>query len=165
MKTFFRLLALLMILALPTPGAFADVASVVTVEYPAEYTIQFEAASAALQLHSPGAEVDFAVRERDDGRDEWDLFFVLDGKLGVAEIVEADSTVRRVKLFDMPEGALPAAQAVAALRQANGDVQIVDLELDKDNGHLRYEGEAMLDGKRYEFEISSTGRILEWERD
>ena len=46
-----------------------------------------------------------------------------------------------------------------------GDLQIVDLELDRDNGRLRYEGEATLDGKRYEFEISVAGEIIEWERD
>ena len=41
----------------------------------------------------------------------------------------------------------------------------VDLGLDRDDGSLRYEGEAELDGKRYEFEMRVTGEIVEWDRD
>lgn len=165
MKKLFPILAFLMMLVLPMHGVFADDMPAATVEYPAEYAAEFEAASAALQTHSPGAAVDYAVRERDDGRWEWDLFFTLDGKLGEAEINEADYAVRRVRLYDMPEGGLTALQAVEVLRQQKGDVQITDLELDPDDGRLCYEGEAVLNGKRYEFTISVTGNILEWEHD
>ena len=43
--------------------------------------------------------------------------------------------------------------------------RIVDLELDHDDGRLRYEGVAEQSGKRYEFELSVSGKIIEWERD
>lgn len=42
---------------------------------------------------------------------------------------------------------------------------VMELELDWEDGELIYEGEAELNGKRYEFEISVNGEMLEWERD
>lgn len=130
-----------------------------------EYADELQQAIAALQAHTPGAVVDYAVRERDDGRYEWDLFFTLGDQLGQCEIREEGFEVRRVMLYDKPAGGLTAAEAMAALAQAKGDVTIIDLELDRDDGRIRYEGEAALGEKRYEFEINADGRIIEWERD
>lgn len=165
MKKTFWLLALLMALVLPMQNVLAEEAVEPTPYFPAEYAAEFEQASAALQAHLPGALVDFAVRERDDGRYEWDLFFVLDGQLGEVEILEGDFAIRRVRLYDMPEGGLTALQAIAVLAQEKGELLVTDLELDLDDGRLRYEGEAMLGERHYEFEISATGSIIEWEYD
>ena len=165
MKSLFRLFALLMLVALPMHGSLADGTVPGAPYMPDEYAAEFMQAQDALLAHTPGAAVDYAVREYDDGRYEWDVFFTLDGRTGMAEIPETDYTVRRVRLYDMPEGGLTASQIAASLVREKGDIQIIDLELDTDDGRLVYEGEAMLDGKRYEFEISATGRILDWERD
>lgn len=46
------------------------------------------------------------------------------------------------------------------------DAQFGAVELELDDGIWVYEGEALLDGEEYEFELdASTGRLLEWERD
>lgn len=37
--------------------------------------------------------------------------------------------------------------------------------LDRDDGRLVYEGEAELDGRFYDFEMTAEGKIIEWERD
>lgn len=165
MKTYIRMMALLMILTLPLQGVLAENAETAAPRFPAEYAAEYERAAAALQAHTPGAQVDYAVRERDDGRYEWELFFIAGGQLGAAEIPEGTDTVRSVRQYDMPEGGMTASQAMAALAQEKGDVTIIDLELERDDGSLRYEGEAELDGKRYEFEISMTGKVVEWKRD
>ena len=130
-----------------------------------EFTAQKENAIAALKVSLPEAVVDFAVRERDDVRDEWDLFFVLGNQLGEAEVLESTNEIRKVTLYEKPEGALTAGEAMARLSQLKGNVVIIDLELDRDDGGLFYEGEAELDGKRYEFEMTAAGEIIEWERD
>ena len=130
-----------------------------------EFTAQKENAIAALKVSLPEAVVDFAVRERDDGRDEWDLFFVLGNQMGEAEVLESTNEIRKVTLYEKPEGALTAGEAMARLSQIKGNVVIIDLELDRDDGNLFYEGEAELDGKRYEFEMTAAGEIIEWERD
>lgn len=162
-------LMLLVTLLLPAQAIFADapsdVPSLPVVQVDAEFADELQQAIAALQAHTPGAVVDYAVREKDDGRYEWDLFFTLNDQLGQCEMLEDGFKVRRVTLYDRPLDGLTAADAMAALAKEKGDVQIIDLEIDRDNGRIRYEGEASLNGKRYEFEISVTGDIIEWERD
>ncbi|MBE5772100.1 MAG: hypothetical protein E7336_12100 [Clostridiales bacterium] len=165
MKKLSWLLALLVILAAPIQGGLADKTDAATPYSPAEYTAEYEKAAAALLAHTPDAVVDYAVRERDDGRYEWDLFFDLNGRLGVCEVIEPDFSVRRIQFYDMPEGALTASQIVEALMREKGEIRIIDLELDFDDGRLRYEGVAELTGKRYEFELGINGKIIEWERD
>ena len=80
-------------------------------------------------------------------------------------MVESTNEIRKVTLFEKPEGGLTAGEAMALLAEKKGAVTIMDLSLDLDDGRLRYEGEAELDGKRYEFEMRVTGEIIEWERD
>ena len=130
-----------------------------------EFADEYQLALAALEAHTPGAVVDYAVRERDDGRYEWDLFFTLNGQLGQAEIEEENYLVRRVRLFEMQPDSLTTADVMAVLVQEKGELVLLDLELDLDDGRLRYEGEAMQGEKRYEFEISVNGRMIDWERD
>ena len=125
----------------------------------------YEQAVSAFLAHTPGAAVDYALRERDDGRYEWDLFFTLDGQFGKAEVDESDFKVRSVVLRDMPEGAKTASQIVDALVKEKGDLRIVDLDLDADKSRIRYEGEAEMGEKRYEFEMDVFGNVTEWERD
>ena len=130
-----------------------------------DFAVQKENAIAALKVSLPEAVVDFAVRERDDGRDEWDLFFVLGNQLGEGKVLESTNEIRKVTLYEKPDGVLTAGEAMARLSQLKGNVVILDLELDRDDGGLFYEGEAELDGKRYEFEMTAAGEIIEWERD
>ena len=165
MKKYIWIPALLLLFIIAMNSVHAQNADTSTAYFPAEYAAEYEKAAATLYAHTPGAVIDYAVRERDDGRYEWDLFFTCNGQLGVAEVIEFDFSVRRVKLYDMSEETLSASQAVAMLAQQKGNVQIIDLELDWDDSRLQYEGEAMLNEKRYEFELSATGAIREWERD
>ena len=149
-----KIFVLMMVLVLAAMPAMAE-----------EYTAEREKALAAMKVSLPDAVVDYAVRERDDGRYEWDLFFIQGSQIGICEVMESSNEIRKVTLYEKPEGALLASEAMAQLTQKKGDVTIVDLELDRDDGRLCYEGEAELDGKRYEFEMSITGDIIEWERD
>ncbi len=131
-----------------------------------DFSVQEQNARAAAQVSLPDAAIDYAVRERDDGRYEWELFFSQGDQLGSCEVIEATNEVRRVELFARPEGGLTASEAMALLAQKKGaELTILELELDWDDGWLVYEGEAELGGRRYEFEMTATGDIIEWERD
>ena len=71
---------------------------------------------------------------------------------------------------DVPAGrsVMSAEEAVAALKAAQGDVEVTELDLElNDNTHtLRYEGKAQSDGRRYEFEMDAAdGKLYKWERD
>lgn len=133
--------------------------------YAEEFINEKNNALAAVKVSLPEAVIDYAVRERDDGRYEWDLFFTQGSQIGEVEVLESTNEIRKVTLYEKPEGALTASEAMALLAEKKGAIQIIDLELDRDGGSLRYEGEAELGGKRYEFEMRVTGEIIEWERD
>lgn len=154
MKKSMMMILAALALVLGIQGAFAE-----------EFETEKNNALAAVKVSLPEAAVDYAVRERDDGRYEWDVFFTQGNQLGEVEVLESTNEIRRVTLYERPEGALTAGEAMALLAEKKGAVKILDLELDRDGGSLRYEGEAELDGKRYEFEMRVTGEIIEWERD
>ena len=154
MKKSMMMILAALALVLGIQGAFAE-----------EFETEKNNALAAVKVSLPEAVVDYAVRERDDGRYEWDVFFTQGNQLGEVEVLESTNEIRRVTLYEKPEDALTAGEAMALLAEKKGAVKILDLELDRDGGSLRYKGEAELDGKRYEFEMRVTGEIIEWERD
>ena len=122
-------------------------------------------ALAAFKVSMPEAVVDYTVRDRDDGQYEWDIFFTQGNQLGVCEVLESNNEIRKVKLYEKTEGALLASEAMAKLAEKKGAITVVNLDLERDDGRLVYEGDVQLDGKRYEFEMKITGEIVEWERD
>ena len=154
MKKNLAIIMMALVLMIVAQGALAE-----------DFAAERSNALAAVKVSLPDAVVDYAVRERDDGRYEWDIFFTQGNQLGEVEVLESSNEIRRVTLYEKPEGALNASEAMARLAQQKGDVKIVDLELDREGSGLRYEGEAELGGKRYEFEMRVTGEIVEWERD
>lgn len=143
---------LILALALVGSGAMAE-------------DVNKENAMAAAKVSLPEAQFDYAVRERDDGRFVWELFFSQGSQLGVCKVLEENNEVRRVELFGRPDGALNASEAMALLAEKKGAIVVTDLELDYDDGRLSYEGDAELNGKRYEFKMNVNGSIVEWERD
>ena len=119
----------------------------------------------AVLARLPEAVIDYAVRERDDGRWMWSVFFTQGDLIGVCEVNEESNEMRRAQMYAMPEGGLTAAEAMAKLSEAKGALTVTALELDWDDGMLVYDGEAELDSARYEFEMTVTGELIEWERD
>ena len=130
-----------------------------------EFETEKNNALAAFKVSMPDAVVDYTVRDRDDGRYEWDIFFTQGNQLGVCEVLESSNEIRKVKLYEKTEGALLASEAMAKLAEKKGAITVVNLDLERDDGRLVYEGDVQLDGKRYEFEMKITGEIVEWERD
>lgn len=129
------------------------------------FEVERQNALNAAKVSLPDAVVDYAVRERDDGRYEWNLFFTQGDQLGVCKVLESSNEIRRVELFKRDPGELTASEAIAKLAEKKGAITVTELELDWDDGCLTYEGDAELDGKRYEFEMKANGTIIEWERD
>ena len=130
-----------------------------------EFATEKNNALAAFKVSMPDAVVDYTVRDRDDGRYEWDIFFTQGNQLGVCEVLESSNEIRKVKLYEKTEGALLASEAMARLAEKKGAITVTDLDLDRDDGRLVYEGEAELDGRFYDFEMTVSGQIIEWERD
>ena len=130
-----------------------------------EFATEKNNALAAFKVSMPDAVVDYTVRERDDGRYEWNIFFTQGSQIGMCKVREEGNEIRKVELFEKKDGVLNAGEAMAKLAEKKGAITVTDLELDWDDGRLTYEGDAQLDGKRYEFEMKVTGEVIEWERD
>ena len=66
----------------------------------------------------------------------------------------------------LKDGRLTEAGALAALGLLRPGAEVEELELDREDGRLVYEGEAWLGGVEYEFELEATvGRLIEWQAD
>lgn len=174
-KTMISILAALLVIML-VDAAFAEVAAPkmaglpvsdpMIAEQDGEFAQERASVMAAVQAKVPGAVIDYLVREYDDGRFEWDVFFRQDGVLGQAEVLENGFEVRKVEMFKQSrENSLTASEAVAKLMAEKGEMKILKLDLDWDDGRLVYEGDAEMNQRFYEFEISADGRLVEWERD
>ena len=121
-KTLISILAALMVIV-AVDAAFAEAvkepAGVVPAASGQEEAYAQERASviAAVQAAAPGAVIDYVVRERDDGRIEWDVFFKQNGVLGQAEVFEDGLEVRKVEMFNQSrEDSLTASEAAAKLK-------------------------------------------------
>ena len=122
-------------------------------------------AEAAVLKAFPSAVIQYALLDYDDGRPEWNLFFTDGALIGECEVHAETYEIRKTRTYDMAADTLTADKAVEKLIAEKGALVITDLELDRDDGRLCYEGDAELNGKRYEFEMTASGRIVEWERD
>lgn len=105
---------------------------------------------------------------------------VLDGKKIDIEIA-ADGTLIKTEADDEDEGAqaeeagddaevvltlndVPAAVA-AAIKQEAGSGTIDEIELDDEDGNVRYEAEITKDGKSVEIEVAPDGTVIKVEAD
>lgn len=122
-----------------------------------------EAERVALEAY-PGASVLFAEDPADGGK----LVYLLSETL-CGEILISDDDVisRRIQFGTYArDGVLTMEGALAAMNLYRPNAKLYALELDEDDGQLRYEGNAILNETEYEFELDAqTFQLLEWERD
>lgn len=162
MKTWF---AMLMALMMVCSAALAD--DGLGVLTPEAVLAAPDAVLQALAAALPEAEPYYALEEYDDGRKEWEVFFTTAaGELGCCTVKDGSFQVRDVERYtNLPAGALLATEALAKLQAEKGALSPTELEMDRENGLVCYEGQGLLDGRMYEFVITVEGKILEWERD
>lgn len=125
-----------------------------------------EALVAELLKLLPDAAVDGVYHVKDDGRQRRVAFLRKGGD--VYEVVtEADSAkvVRMTQIFGAGEiASLP--DAWRSVQDAKGAAAVTDVELEFDDGRLVYQGDASLNGRKFEFEIlAENGKLLQWEND
>lgn len=126
-----------------------------------------EAVLQAVKAALPDAEAYYALEEYDDGRKEWEVFFTTAAaELGCCSVKDGSYQVRDVERYaNLPAGALLVTEALTQLQTEKGAFTPVELEMERENGHICYEGQGLLDGRMYEFVITVEGKVLEWERD
>lgn len=168
MKKMTMLLLTALLMALVMTAAFADGAPRIRLnvfEDQADVQAERQKVLAAVSASLPEATVDYTVREWDKRQYVWNVFFTQGTWLGMCKVAEDTGEVYQVEMFGKPEGAMNAGEVMAALAESMGDITVTELELDWERDWLIYEGEALMNGGLYEFEVSATGDLLEWERD
>lgn len=61
---------------------------------------------------------------------------------------------------------ISVSQAKGVITGKYSGAKITEIEFDRDDGKYVYEGEAVYNGREYDFEINAvTGKLLKWERD
>lgn len=121
-------------------------------------------------------------QEYDDRREKYEVDFYADNReydydidCGTGEILSKDSEIER----DFGQGeVLQGSQEVSGtitreealkivLERVEGATeQDVRMELEKDDGYWRYEGELYYNQREYEFELNAeTGEVLEWSEE
>lgn len=123
-----------------------------------------EEAEAALAAIAPEALVLYAAQQEDGSQR---LSFVAAAAVGWAQIADGRIAACELRFGDyLRDGRLTLNGAWEALVIHRPAAQISGLEMDEEDGMLIFEGDAVLEGTEYEFEIDAySGRLLEWERD
>ena len=90
-----------------------------------------------------------------------------DAFCGVLTIAGDQICSRSIEMGEIyRDGLLTMEGALKVLRLHRPEAEFRALELDEDDGEYVYEGEALVGGVEYEFELSvRSGKLLEWERD
>ncbi len=122
-----------------------------------------EAASMVLADY-PEANI-FSTKDNEDGSKR--LLFFTSRLCGEIAVCGEGILYRSLSCGSYAEnGVLTMEGALAVLRAHRPEAQFRALEQDEDDGLIVYEGEALVNGVEYEFELNArSGRLLEWERD
>ena len=126
-----------------------------------------EGAEVALREEYPAAWILRAEGAQVAGNPALKLTFICESAAGWVTVLENQVREREI-LFGayVQDGRLTMTGARMALLLYRPQAQLTEIELDEDDGLWIYEGEAILDGTEYEFEIhAETAQLLEWERD
>lgn len=135
----------------------------------ASVTLSDEAMLASVQTLFPNAAIASQTSEIDDRLNEIRLFFYTDSLYGTMSLNAETGAVLEYDVsigLYLSDGQLTQEAAEAQLLALKPGAAITKMELDKDDGRVFWEGDATLDGKRYEFSLDAfTGALVEWERD
>ena len=154
----------------PTTGAVVKIESELRGASNARSTtLTDEAVAAAVEAAYPGAEIVRKDEEIDDGNHEIEVFIVTDGLYGTLDLNAETGAILERELYVgeyAADGMMTEEAARAQIATLKPGAEIVKIKLDEDDGRYFWEGDATLNGARYEFAINATtGDMVEWERD
>lgn len=154
----------------PTTGAVVKIESELRGASNARSTtLTDEAVAAAVEAAYPGAEIIRKDEQIDDGNHEIEVFIVTDGLYGTLDLNAETGAILERELYVgeyAADGMMTEEAARAQIATLKPGAEIVKIKLDEDDGRYFWEGDATLNGARYEFAINATtGDMVEWERD
>lgn len=110
---------------------------------------------------------DCRVLYSEDGATGKRMAVVGDGYWGSIVVAGGCIVSRRLEAGEIySNGRLSLYGALRVLELYRPEAELIAIELDADDGRWTFEGDAMLHGEIYEFELDAiSARLLEWERD
>lgn len=117
-----------------------------------------------------GARVLLQETEIDDGFTEIKVSWAGEGVYGTFDLNGETGQILEAEVcFDAAaaaDGKITEDEARAKIAEFQPGATVIKIELDDGDGHICWEGDAMVGGVKYEFKIDQqTGAIVEWERD
>lgn len=154
----------------PTTGAVTKIESELKSASTAKSTtMTAEAVAVAVEAVYPGAQIIRQDEEIDDGRHEIEVFIVAEGLYGTLDLNAENGAIIERELYVgeyAADGMMTEEAARAQIATLKTGAEIIKIKLDEDDGRYFWEGDATLNGSRYEFAIDAvTGTMVEWERD
>lgn len=132
-------------------------------------TLTDEVLASVVEAAYPGAEIVRKDEQIDDGNHEIEVFLVTDGLYGTLDLNAETGAILERELYVgqySTDGMMTEEAARAQIATLKPGAEIVKIKLDEDDGRYFWEGDATLNGSRYEFAINATtGDMVEWERD
>lgn len=130
---------------------------------PGAAPVERSRAEELVRLAYPDCRILFA-EETDSGKR---LGVVGESFCGTITVADDQIRSRSLQMGEIySEGRLTMSGALQALKLHRPEAEFRALELEEDDGAYIYEGEALISGETYEFELDViTGKLLEWERD
>ena len=132
-------------------------------------TLTDEVLASVVEADYPGAEIVRKDEQIDDGNHEIEVFLVTDGLYGTLDLNAETGAILERELYVgqySTDGMMTEEAARAQIATLKPGAEIVKIKLDEDDGRYFWEGDATLNGSRYEFAINATtGDMVEWERD
>lgn len=130
------------------------------------YVLTDEEARAAAKAVAPEAEEGLVTAERDDGACVYEVFYSTGSAVGEVSVNAQTGAIVRVETYPAAQGVLSIDEVVRLVSERQPGAEIVELEMEWDDGGYQLDGEALVGGARYSFELDAvSGRFMEWERD
>lgn len=154
---------------LDATGAVLEVeTSYPSASWGASFELSADDARVAAAKVAPEAADGFAIAGRGDDGSVYEVFYSAEGAVGEITVNAQTGAITRVERY--PEaaarGVLSADEVARLVSERQRGAEIVELELEWDDGRYLYEGEATAGGARYSFELDAeTGRFIEFGRD
>ena len=117
-------------------------------------------AAAAVRNLFPGADIQYALTEKDDGRFFADVFFTENGSLLRAELNAETGALAELVLLPGGASLISAQEAVNAVLAEKPGLQITEMDVEWERGSVLFQGEGRADRAEYEFEVrADTGAV------
>ncbi len=132
------------------------------------FALTEDEALTAAQALRPGASFAPVLAQREDGGRVYEAFYAEGDAIGFLRLNAETGALVSSKRFPtaLAQGGLTPADAAELVASRESGATLAEMDIGEERGRLVYEGEALVSGQVFEFEIDLlSGEFVEWKRD